>query len=235
MDNKIRVILVEDEPDLCDSLVEFLELSDIETTGVNSGIEFYRSMAQNRYTIAVLDVGLPDQSGYLLAEYIHKNFAMGIIILTARGEADERLKGYEAGADIYMVKPIDSRELVTAIKNLSHRLQTGRRRQSEDSDSRSWLLDNHSWNLLSPNNERIHLTAKEFMFISILAAHAGEMVRREHLLGEMGYSDDEYANRAMDSLVRRLRRKIETGTGCPSPIKTAYTGGYCFAAPICSS
>lgn len=232
MDDKIRVIVVEDDPDLCDTLVEFLILSGMDVTGVNSGLEFYRVVAKSSFTVAVLDVGLPDQSGYVLAEYVRRNYAMGVIILTAHGEAEERLKGYESGADVYMVKPIDCRELASAIKNLSLRISRINTDSSLAADDNFWRLNTKSWTLLSPNNESITLTAKEMQFIASLAKSSGEMTRRQHLLVELGYSDDEYANRAMDSLVRRLRRKIETATSVQPPIKTAYTGGYSFSAPI---
>ena len=226
------MIFVEDEPDLCDTIVEFLNLSGMEAIGVNSGLEFYKAMAHGHFTVAVFDVGLPDQSGYVLAEYARRNYAMGVIILTAHGEAEDRLKGYESGADVYMVKPVDCRELTSAIRNLCSRLGNHDTKQIATIENNSWRLDRESWVLLTPKNEKITLTSKEMQFISILARSAGTMVRREFLLTELGYNDDEYANRAMDSLVRRLRRKIETQTSIPSPIKTAYTGGYCFSAPV---
>ena len=232
MDDKIRVIVVEDDPDLCDTLVEFLTLSGMEVTGVNSGLEFYKVVSLNSFTVAVLDIGLPDQSGYVLAEYARRNYAMGIIMQTAHGEAEERLKGYESGADVYMVKPVDCRELASAIKNLSLRIGRTSKDNSTTADSNSWRLNTKTWLLLSPNNESITLTAKEMQFIATLAKCSGEMIRRQHLLTELGYGDDEYANRAMDSLVRRLRRKIEAVTGVQPPIKTAYTGGYSFSALI---
>lgn len=232
MDEKVSVVLVEDDPDLCETLVEFLTLSGMEVTGVNCGLEFYKVMGKNNFSVAVLDVGLPDQSGYVLAEYVRRNYAMGIIILTAHGEAEERLKGYESGADVYMVKPIDCRELASAIKNLTSRIVRIRPDISPPADDGSWQLNTKTWTLLSPNNETIPLTAKEMQFISSLAKSCGEMTRRQHLLTELGYGDDEYANRAMDSLVRRLRRKIETATSAQPPIKTAYTGGYSFSASI---
>lgn len=232
MNEAIRVIIVEDEPDLCDSLVEFLNISGLEASGVNSGLEFYKAVARTQFHVAVIDVGLPDEDGCALAEFVRRNFAMGIIILTARGAAEDRLRGYEAGADVYMVKPIDCRELVSAIRNLSLRLAIPDKESPAPPDSSSWRLNTKSWNLFSPNNANITLTAKEMQFIASLAKASGEMIRRQQLLAELGYSDDEYANRALDSLVRRLRRKIEAITGLHPPIKTAYTGGYSFAEPI---
>ncbi|NJD90630.1 MAG: response regulator transcription factor, partial [Geobacter sp.] len=149
MNDKISVIVVEDDPDLCETLVEFLTLSGMEVTGVNSGLEFYKVVAQRNFTVAVLDIGLPDQSGYVLAEYARRNYAMGIIMQTAHGEAEERLKGYESGADVYMIKPVDCRELASAIKNLSLRISGAGNDNSPLVDNNAWRLNTKSWILLT--------------------------------------------------------------------------------------
>jgi DNA-binding response OmpR family regulator len=232
METIVRVIIVEDDRDLRESLVECLSLAGLDTRGVGSCLEFYRASAEAPFAVAVVDVGLPDQSGYVLAEYIRKNTAMGVIILTARDSVEERIQGYNCGADLYMTKPADSRELTAAITNLALRLRSrapasGRARAPE-----AWHLVRQSWRLATPAGATILLTAKEMAFMASLAGNAGKPVMRADLLAALGYRDDEYANRAMDSLVRRLRRKIEDGLRLPAPIKTVHAVGYCFSAPI---
>ena len=115
MNTSTRVIIVEDDQDLRESLVEFLNLAGHDVSGVGSGLEFYQAIAASSFAIAVVDVGLPDQCGYVITEYIRKNPAMGVIMLTARDAIEDRVRGYDAGADLYMVKPVDSRELGAAI------------------------------------------------------------------------------------------------------------------------
>lgn len=232
MSDKVRVIIVEDNRDLRESIVECLNLAGLDAGGVGSCLEFYRALAESSFSVAVVDVGLPDQSGYVLAEYIRKNTAMGVIILTARDAVEDRVQGYNSGADLYMVKPVDCRELAAAITNLAVRLgdripETGRTMAPE-----SWHLVRPSWRLVPPAGSAIPLTAKEMQFMECLALSPGKPVRRDTILAALGYRDDEYANRAMDSLVRRLRRKIEEGLCLPSPIKTIHAVGYCFSAPI---
>jgi len=235
MGDRVKVIIVEDDQDLRESIVECLTLSDFEVDGVGSGLEFYRAIASTTFDVAVFDIGLPDQSGYTLAGYARQNSSMGIIIMTARNESEDRLKGYDAGADLYMVKPVDCRELAAAIRNLHSRIAASVPLQdhSDQAEPAScWLLEKSTWRLVTPNRRNIPLTAKEMQFVSCLAVTAGSTVSRDTLLARLGYGDDEYANRAMDSLVRRLRRKLEEQISAPSPLKTVHTIGYCFSAPI---
>jgi len=225
-----RVIIVEDDIDLRDSLVEFLTLDGHRVVGVGSCLEFYRAISESHYSIAVIDVGLPDQSGFVLAEYIRKNTSMGVIILTARDSVDDRLRGYDTGADQYLVKPVECRELAAVLTNLKSRLMGVH--PATPSHPCIWQLDRRMWRLLTPKGDPVPLTPKEMHFITCLAEAACNPVSRGALLTALNYRDDEYARRAMDSLIRRLRRKIETVSGKPQPVKTIHNIGYCFSAPI---
>jgi DNA-binding response OmpR family regulator len=232
MAKKTGVIIVEDHADLRDSMVAYLGNGDFHACGVGSGLEFYRILTEKVFDIAVIDVELPDQSGYVLAEYARQNTPMGIIILTARGGMEDRLRGYDSGVDLYMVKPVDCRELTAAIRNLAARLvdRLPTPRQAAFS-LKSWQLVKNSWQLVSPAGNPIRLTAKEMLFMASLAETPGKPVRRDTLLELLDYQDNEYARRAMDALVRRLRRKIEAESA-PAPVKTIHAFGYCFSAAI---
>jgi len=235
MADRIRVIIVEDDEDLRESIVECLTLSGFDIVGVGSGLEFYRAIGSATFNVAVFDVGLPDQSGYTLTGYARQNSSMGIIIMTARGESADRLQGYDAGADLYLVKPVDCRELAAAIRNLHSRISASvplQTAQNLTDPAICWFLEKSTWHLVTPDRKNIPLTTKEMLFVSCLAATAGNTVSRDTLLARLGYGDNEYANRAMDSLVRRLRRKLEEQISAPSPLKTVHTMGYCFSAPI---
>lgn len=228
-----KVIVVEDDSDLCESVVEYLNLSGIEASGVGSGLEFYRAMTESAFDIAVLDLGLPDQSGYELAEHLRTNSAMGIIIMTARGETEDRLYGYASGADLYLVKPVDCRELAAAIKNLAQRMNHNTSAVIANAKGGgAWTLDQNAWLLITPEQATITLTAKEFHFIACLAKGAEQRVSRQEILEKLDYTDDEYTNRALDSLVRRLRRKIEEKNSGSAPLKTIHAIGFCFTEPL---
>jgi DNA-binding response OmpR family regulator len=231
MSHLTRVILVEDDQDLRESLVEYLDLAGHLVEGVGSGLEFYRNLAQHTFDIAVVDLGLPDQDGFVLVEYARKNSEMGLIILTARDAVEDRVSGYGAGADIYLVKPIDGRELAAAIASLA-----ARRRESPAvpmaPPSGVWQLNLGAWTLTAPTGVAITLTDKELQLMAQLAECPGRPVTRENLLLYLYASQDEAAGRALESLVRRLRAKITGVTGAASPIKTSHAVGYAFAAGL---
>ena len=212
--------------------MEYLALAGHDASGVGSCLEFYRALAEASFSVAVVDVGLPDQCGYVLTEYIRKNTAMGVIILTARDAAEDRVRGYDCGADLYMVKPVNCRELAAAITNLSVRLGKRSPESVPSLAPEPWRLVRQQWHLVTPAGSAILLTAKEMQFMECLAESAGSPVRRETVLAVLGYRGDGYASRAMDSLVRRLRRKIEEEPCTPSPIKTVHGVGYCFAETL---
>ena len=117
-----RIIIVEDDRDLLENMVKYLTLCGYEVTGAASAREFYYHLSRQTYLLAVLDIGLPDQSGLVLAEYVRNNTNMWIIMLTARSTLDDKLAGLKSGADFYLVKPIDCSELAATITNLFARL-----------------------------------------------------------------------------------------------------------------
>ena len=149
--HKARVLLVEDDKDLRESLVECLELAGLEVEAAGCAMEFYQilSSADAAFEIAVVDIGLPDQSGFEMTRFLRHNTAMGVIILTARNSIKDRVQGYDSGADLYFVKPIDCLELAAAIRNLSFRM-AGRKSEGETPTSSEWLFEKRHWRLTTP-------------------------------------------------------------------------------------
>jgi DNA-binding response OmpR family regulator len=230
MDGKARIIIVEDDALLRESLVTYLRHAGFEVRGVGTCLECYHALAMESFTVAVIDVGLPDQSGHVLAEYIRKNLSTGVILMTARDDIDDRVKGYATGADMYFIKPVNNRELEAALASLASRVFEKAPRKP--AAPKAWRLVRHSWSLVNPAGKSIHLTAKEMGFLTCVAESYGVTVRRDEVLATLGYRIDEYSNRALDSLVRRLRKKISEVSGTPSPIKTIHSTGFRFLAPI---
>lgn len=235
MKTAVKVLVVEDDNDLRESVIEYLSLSGFTVTGVTNAAECYQSLASHHWSVAVLDIGLPDQPGYVLAEYIRTNTNTAVIILTARDAVDDRVKGYDSGADLYLVKPVDCRELTAAVISLAQRQKI--RATAEPTPQpeplpvvESWALRLGAWCLAAPNGVEIPLTGKEVQFLELLAATPGQPILRDTLLTTLYLRHDEYTSRSLDSLVRRLRAKITTDTGLPAPIKTAHAVGYCFSA-----
>ncbi len=229
-DKPCRVILVEDDTDLRESIEEYLTMSGFLVTGVGCCLDCYTALKTADFHVAVVDVSLPDQSGFVLAEYLRINTNLRIIILTARETLEDRVLGYSSGADLYLVKPVDTRELLAAINSLAGRQRPVHPETIHLSKSGTWLLHADTWDLATPDGTLIELTSREYRFLEALLKMPGKPVGRDQLITLLGYSDDEYAHRAMDSLVRRLRRKIEDFIHIPSPIKTVHSIGYCFTS-----
>ena len=228
----IKVIVVEVQKDLRERLVADLNQEGLDTTGVGSGLHFYQALAESCYSIAVLDADLSDQNPCILAEYIKNNSCMGVIMLSARSSVADRIRGFRSGVDLFLAKPVDSEELTAAILRLANRAGYNGCAAAKPPAPNSWQLLRKTWQLITPTGYTITLTAKEMMFLACIAESQGKAVKRDTLLDALGYRDDEYANRAMDSLLRRLRRKVEEYFPHPSPIKTIRTQGYCFTASI---
>lgn len=227
-----RVLFVEDDVDLRDSLSKYLTMAGYEVTGVGSCLESYAALTNGNFQVAVVDVSLPDQSGFVLAEYLRTNTDLKIIILTALERLEDRLRGYAAGAHNYFVKPVDARELLAAVTSLSQREDPARTTKSAgDKSGEEWELLRSSWQLLTPAGESIQLTSLELQLLELLALNPGRAVSRNTLLTSIYSRNDEHSGRALDSLVRRLRAKI-TACGHPLPIRTAHAVGFCFSAPI---
>ncbi|WP_195763713.1 response regulator transcription factor [Duganella guangzhouensis] len=229
MEFQIKVLLVEDDSDLRDSVVEWLEIEGMNVIGVSTATDFYHAIARTHFDIAVVDIGLPDQEGYVLAEYIRSNTNMGVIILTARGAIEDKLKGYHSGADLYLVKPVDCRELSAVIVSIADRVQ--KCRNEIPVVTASWVISLNQWELSFSNYFRISLTLKELMFLESLAVSPGSPVKKKIILEKIYQRNDFYSSRSLDSLVRRLRSKIEQA-GMNIPIKTVHSVGYCFAGDI---
>ena len=233
MDTAIEVLVVDDNQDLRDSVIEYLAMTGLAATGAANAAECYQALSSGNWSVAVVDIGLPDQSGFVLVEYLRANTDTKVIILSARDSVDDRVKGYDCGADLYLVKPVDCRELTAAVFSLAQRQLT---RAEADclprSQAESWSINQNAWSLTAPNGVSIALTAKEMQFLVLLADTPGTPVNRETLLAKLYLRHDEYTSRSLDALVRRLRGKIVETSRCDSPIKTAHSVGYCFSSPL---
>ena len=222
-----RIVLAEDESALRVCVADYLTRVGYEVTAVENGLGFYHAIAEHTFAAAIIDLGLPDIDGLQLSNYIRKNTTMPCIILTARSSVDARIAGYDSGADLYMVKPVDCRELASALASILQR----NRKESGVVMGSSWCLNRQSATLVTPTSVLVSLTSREMDFLLSLVGSSEEAVSRSVILDALKYSHDEFSNRALESLIRRLRRKIESIVGS-SPILTRHGVGYSFSAPL---
>lgn len=239
MSDPKRIIIVEDERDFRESMEEYLVLAGFDVTSTASALEFYQCISRQQFPLVILDIGLPDQSGLVLAEYIRKNSDMRIVMLTAQSSLESKLNAYRSGADLYLVKPIDFAELVASLNSILGRLdengsvnaEQNQTQPSPANESEHWKLVRSDYSLFTPEGNNTSLTSKEFDLLEKLASSPNMVVERQELLKNLGYENDELGNRALDALIHRLRRKKDE-LNHRLPVKTVHGSGYSFSAPI---
>ena len=156
-----RVLVIEDEADLRDAMVTYLELESMQCHGVGSLADAESWLAGGTCDVLVLDLGLPDGDGLQWLDHRRELLDKGCIITTARGCGASRVAGVKAGADVYLVKPIELEELAASIGNLMRRLQPNA--------ADTWRLDSVEWHIEAPNGVQIKLTDSEHKLLSRLA------------------------------------------------------------------
>ena len=231
----IRVILVEDDEDLRQGIADYLRLQAIDVTDVASGIAFYTALMGGEFDIAILDVNLPDVSGFELARTVSAGKRMGVIMLTARTGREDRLKGYEQGADLYLTKPVDSEELALAIANLARRVRSAKpqpavqERASADAPAAqgAWTLDMQRCRLVSPQGLPILLSGREAMLMECLVRATGATVPRQAMDALLGNSSSDPESRRLDAALRRLRMKARAA-GADLPLHAVHAVGIRF-------
>ena len=238
--------MVEDEADLRDDLVEYLDRCGFEVRGASRGAELDRLLESGPADVIVLDVNLPDEDGFSVARRIRASSHAAIIMLTARSSLIDRVIGLELGADVYLVKPVDFREVEAQVKALMRRMQKGTTPLAAPepppaapaamADARkAWVFDDIEWRIQPPTGAAVPLTATEYKFLSLLVTAPGEPVTRQDISVALTGRDWDPYSRSIDSLVRRLRIKVEERSGCALPVQAVHGVGYAFVGPVVSS
>lgn len=227
--------LVEDEPVLREELVFQLDRRGFKMAAFADAIGLYRHMAIQPLAAVVLDVGLPGEDGLSIARLLRShNPHIGIIMLTARSARSDKLDGLEAGADAYLVKPVDVDELDLILHRLLQRhasatLAPGNHNpndQSTKSEEEQWKLSTTRAVLLAPNGSTVKLTLTEFQLLTELVSKKGKPCRPLDLARALGMMPDEWDRHRLEVIVSRLRQKIERNTGATAPISTVRGTGY---------
>jgi two-component system OmpR family response regulator len=246
-----RIAVVEDEAPLRADLVEYLSACGHDVIGCGDGKELDRALDERPVEIIILDINLPGEGGFSIAGRLRSHSDVGIIMLTARGLNVDRVVGLEVGADVYMVKPVELRELEAQVRTLARRMRAAQA-ASPAAESRpvqdtsppqaaspapqsaptEWIYDQLTWTLITPGGKSIKLTGNERVFVSLLVTRPGEPVSRDEIFRALGKRGWDPADRSVDSMVRRLRAKGDQAFGHPLPIESVHSIGYAFAAPV---
>jgi DNA-binding response OmpR family regulator len=226
----MRIIILEADSETRSAARASLENVGFEVEEAGSPLEFYRGMAAAGYDIALIDADLPGGAGLEILSWLSNKDNIGIVALSERNEAPDRITSYRNGADLHLVKPVDGEELVQGVLNLLRRLMSDKGRPF--APSLWWFFDPVHWRLQAPNGRWVKLSAVETRFLKCLLIHLGGVVSRAELRNEMGYAHDRAGDKNLDAVVRRLRRKIESVADSPAPIQTVHGQGYLFSAQV---
>jgi len=220
-----RIALVEDDPALRDRiLVPGLRGYGFDCEALGSAAGLAEAMARSAFDIVILDVGLPDASGFELAQRLRRESGVGIVMLTGRNESADRIRGLNDGADAYLSKPVDLGELAATLHSLLRRLRP------ETPMSGGWRLDASGWCLVSPRDCRIALNDAERKVLALLMASPGTVVRRDDMATVLTDDIYEFDLHRLDVLVHRLRGKIADRTGEALPLRAVRGTGYVMLA-----
>jgi len=230
-ENKPLVYVVDDDPGIRDLLAEYLAAQGFEVVCAEGGAPLDALLEKARPDILVLDLMMPGEDGLSIARRLKGQAgAPPVIMLSAKGEDIDRIVGLEVGADDYLAKPFNPRELLARIRAVMRR---GVQATAAAEASRVFEfgpftvnLDAHS---LSRADEEIELTSGEFSLLEILVAHPNRALSRDWLMDQLrGFERDPF-DRSIDVRVNRLRKKIEDDPANPRYIKTVWGQGYLFA------
>jgi two-component system OmpR family response regulator len=227
-----HIAIVDDEPDITQLLAGYLSRQGFRVSALGNGHALIELMSADRPDLVLLDLGLPGEDGFAIARKLRERWQCGLIIVTGRGDAVDKVVGLEIGADDYVTKPFDLRELLARIKAVLRRLappteaaaapQAPRERLCFD----GWVLDVAARRLLDRGGEPVLLTGGEFDLLCVLAQHAGRVLSRDFLLEHTRGRDAAPFDRTIDVQIGRLRRKLGDDADDPLIIKSVRGVGY---------
>jgi len=232
-----HILVVEDDPDMRAVVQQTLTRGGYRVTALSGGAKVPAVLAAGGIDLAVVDLGLPDTDGLALTQLIRASHHIGVIILSGRGETTDRIVGLEVGADDYLAKPFEPRELVARVRSVLRRLDE---RESKDPTEEreptyafnGWKLDCSAMSLFSPDETAVPLTTGEFKLLQALVERANRVLKRDKLLDLISTNDAAAFDRSIDVRVGRLRRKLGDDSKNPQLIKTVRNGGYIFVAKV---
>jgi two-component system, OmpR family, response regulator PhoP len=225
-----RVVVVEDDDELRDRvLVPGLRSFGFDASGVGSAAELYRLVDEDPPPLIVLDVVLPDEDGFKVAQRLRAASAVGIVMLTGLDSNADRIRGLQGGADVFLTKPIDMEVLAASLHSLARRIQGVGGAKSASSAMLEWRLEGGGWRLLAPNGEVVALSMSERLILDRLAASPEQPVAREVLINDLSAHIDDFDPGRLEMLIHRLRRKVVARSGHELPLTAIRRIGYLLA------
>lgn len=262
MTSPTHLAVLDDDADITLLLANYLQMHGFRVSQLHAGRALMELMGRDAPALILLDLGLPGEDGFEIARTLRAHWHCGLIIVTGRGDAVDKVVGLEVGADDYVTKPFELRELLARVKAVLRRLAPpaplsalpglpgmstvpgatdapgARATPATTATDRTrlrfdgWQLDTAARRLLDPSGHEVALTGGEFDLLAVLAECPGRVLSRDFLLERTRGRDGGPFDRTIDVQIGRLRRKLETGADAPALIRSVRGAGYLFAPRV---
>ncbi|MBP0048310.1 response regulator [Marinobacterium sp. AK62] len=236
--SQAHILIVEDDLASRSLLVSYFENEGYRVSETDQADDLLDRISQEGIDLILLDISLPGKDGLTVTRELRAQSRVGIILVTSKGDEIDRIVGLELGADDYVTKPFNPRELLVRAKNLLWRIQSSPEpEQARNTDRNSakgyafegWFLDPFKRLLISPDGQQERLPEGEFKLLQTLAEHPGQVLSRDQLMDAIHDREWTPNDRSVDVLIGRLRRKLGDNPSNPQLILTAHGAGYMFA------
>jgi two-component system OmpR family response regulator len=228
------VLLVDDEATLRQPLADYLVRQGFVVRQAEDAAKARGALLEDTPDLVLLDIMMPGEDGLSLCRHLRETKDIPVILLTAKGEATDRIVGLEIGADDYVVKPFEPRELVARIRSVLRRASRAPAEPEEDAlyEFEGWQLDPLKRRLTDPHGALVPISSAEFRLLVAFLTHPRQVLDRDRLLDMVQGREAHLFDRAVDNQVSRLRRKMEEDSRDPRLIQTVWGGGYRLAADV---
>ncbi len=226
---ELHIAIVDDEVDITQLLAGYLKNHGYRISELHSGAALIKLMAHDAPDLVLLDLGLPGEDGFAIARQLREHWHCGLLIVSGRGDAVDKVVGLEIGADDYITKPFDLRELLARIKAVARRISQPKAAEAAPVTTwrfEQWRLDTAARRLTDGNGVEVPLTTGEFDLLTVFVKNAGRVLSRDFLLDSTRGREAGPYDRTIDVQVGRLRKKLEANVEEPQLIKSVRNAGY---------
>ena len=236
MTDQPHILVVDDHREIRESATRYLEKNGLRATSARDAVDMDAKLAKGQFDLIVLDVMMPGEDGLSVCRRLSAKGGVPILMLTALGEETDRIVGLEIGADDYLAKPFNPRELLARIKAILRRSSTPEIYAGKLSGHRigfaEWVLDTDSRVLTNESGAQVDLTGSELKLLVAFLERPRLVLNRDQLLDLTAGRAASPLDRTIDNQISRLRRKIEADPSRPRIVTTVRGGGYCLAADV---
>lgn len=237
MESISNILIVDDDQEIRSLLADYLSVNGYHAFTAQDGVAMQKVLEQEHVDLIVLDLNMPGEDGLTLCRKLRAGSSMPVIMLTARSEPIDRILGLEMGADDYLPKPFEPRELLARIRSVLRRSRSAIDAHNEPSTQQQmcfagWTLDLTARHLVDPGGLIIMLSGAEFRLLKVFLEHPNRVLNRDQILNFTHGRDADPFDRSIDIQISRLRQKLNEDARSPQIIKTVRNGGYVMAVPV---